>query len=564
MSSLILNNESIRGITINNQDFKLLQYADDTTAILKDELSVKNFLSEIKRFGAISGLKVNTAKTKAIWLGNDRLFKLPDNIKWSEEPVKVLGVYVGWNLLVASRLTIEEKIVNIKKLIASWKHRKLTLNGKVLIIKSLALSQIIYIMNLLPFPDESIKEVENILYDFLWNGKTHKVKKSVIIQDFKAGGHNMADIQSMNITQKLKWIKLYLNGHNCLWTGLMEAIINVKNLNVFLRSDFDMCYNLTQSKFYNEVLQSFYSLSKIDQFNTEENLKNQFLFYNKSVKIGGELVFDDELFSAGLWRFCDLFEQNGKTVPFNVWKSRGVSKSKFIIWRALITIVRGFKVAMHNESFVQNSNKSILLPTNDIIDVQSMSSKEVYRNIVKLKMEQPTALSTYFEYFPGLNAKDVENMYVLPRVCTKDVVYKEFQYKILHKYLPTNVLLYKMKKVDSKKCTFCSIYNENIIHLFYDCFCVKQLWFQVQRVLGKILKYDVTFTSKDVILGYELKKVSPSNTRINNVILHVKVYLWKCKLMNLVPSYVKLKEFIEYRKDFEPYLEQFAENCNIP
>ena len=43
----------------------------------------------------------------------------------------------------------------------------------------------------------------------------------------------MADIRSMNTTQKLMWIKLYLNGHDCLWTGLMEAIIIVKNLNVF-------------------------------------------------------------------------------------------------------------------------------------------------------------------------------------------------------------------------------------------------------------------------------------------------------------------------------------------
>ena len=92
----------------------------------------------------------------------------------------------------------------------------------------------------------------------------------------------------------------------------------------------------------------------------------------------------------------------------------------------MVTIIRGFKVAMHNGSVVKNSNKSVMLPTNDIVDVQAMSSKDIYRRIVKLKMEQPTALSTYFNYFPGLNAKDVENMYVLPRVCTKNVVFKEF------------------------------------------------------------------------------------------------------------------------------------------
>ncbi len=92
-------------------------------------------------------------------------------------------------------------------------------------------------------------------------------------------------------------------------------------------------------------------------------------------------------------------------------------------------------------------------------------------------MEQPTALSTYFEYFPGLNDRDVENMYVLPRVCTKDGVFKEFQYKILHKYLPTNDLLYKIKKVDSRKCTFCSLYNDTIITYFMNAYVLNKYGF---------------------------------------------------------------------------------------
>lgn len=145
MSDLILRNNSIRGITINETEFKLLQYADDTTAILKDEASARNFLSEIDTFGKISGLNINSSKTKAINLGINPVFKLPNNIKWSNEPLKVLGIYVGWNMTEANELTFREKIANIKKLLHSWKTRKLTLNGKVLVIKSLAISQIIYL-----------------------------------------------------------------------------------------------------------------------------------------------------------------------------------------------------------------------------------------------------------------------------------------------------------------------------------------------------------------------------------------------------------------------------------
>ena len=37
LSNAILHNESIKGIIINKQEFKILQFGDDTTLIVKDE-----------------------------------------------------------------------------------------------------------------------------------------------------------------------------------------------------------------------------------------------------------------------------------------------------------------------------------------------------------------------------------------------------------------------------------------------------------------------------------------------------------------------------------------------
>ncbi len=197
MSNSVMRNNAIDGIKVNNHEFKLLQYADDTTAVLKDEQSVRTFLTVIKEFGKYAGLNINTSKTEAIWLGSNPKFKLPDNIKWANSPIRVLGVYVGWNLQEAYKLTISKKITSISQMLYSWQHRKLTLNGKILIVKSLAVSQIIYIANLVPFPDDFIREIEAKLYEFIWNGKTHKVKKAIIIQDYDKGGHKMIDIRTL-------------------------------------------------------------------------------------------------------------------------------------------------------------------------------------------------------------------------------------------------------------------------------------------------------------------------------------------------------------------------------
>ena len=64
-------NTNIKGITVNNTEIKLSQYADDTTLILnstQDSLSAA--FDTIKNFGKSSGLKLNDKKIEALWIGS--------------------------------------------------------------------------------------------------------------------------------------------------------------------------------------------------------------------------------------------------------------------------------------------------------------------------------------------------------------------------------------------------------------------------------------------------------------------------------------------------------------
>ena len=61
-------------------------------------------------------------------------------------------------------------------------------------------------------------------------------------------------------------------------------------------------------------------------------------------------------------------------------------------------------------------------------------------------------------------------------------------------------------------------------------------------------------------MGYKLKRDTMLNVGVNNVVLHVKSYIWKCKLLNLVPSYNKLVEYIGSRMVLESNVENIFEN----
>jgi hypothetical protein len=73
--------------------------------------------------------------------------------------------------------------------------------------------------------------------------------------------------------------------------------------------------------------------------------------------------------------------------------------------------------------------------------------------------------------------------------------------------------------------------------------------------LNSIESVSVELSCMDVILGYQYQHLTYENRMINNVILNVKMYIWRSKLLNLLPSYNKLREWIERRKLFEKYLE---------
>ena len=59
--------------------------------------------------------------------------------------------------------------------------------GKIAILKSLAVFQIVYVLSSLPSPKGVINEVNALLYDFLLDSKGDKIKRTEMINDYSKG-----------------------------------------------------------------------------------------------------------------------------------------------------------------------------------------------------------------------------------------------------------------------------------------------------------------------------------------------------------------------------------------
>ena len=61
--------------------------------------------------------------------------------------------------------------------------------GKITVIKNYALPKLVYVLSSLPDPIKTtIKQIETIMYDFIWDSKPAKIKRDVFTMDYEKYG----------------------------------------------------------------------------------------------------------------------------------------------------------------------------------------------------------------------------------------------------------------------------------------------------------------------------------------------------------------------------------------
>ena len=126
----------------------------------------------VNEFSIFSGLYLNLDKTEGMWIGSSRssMDKI-GSFKWrlGKSVMKILGVYFS-NHDRASNLEVnwKTKVDNMITKIKCWEKRNLSIMGKVIITKTFLISQFNYVMQALFLPENVLKEINTIIFRFLW------------------------------------------------------------------------------------------------------------------------------------------------------------------------------------------------------------------------------------------------------------------------------------------------------------------------------------------------------------------------------------------------------------
>ena len=208
----------------------------------------------LDQFRFCSGLKVNYSKTEAMWIGSLRdSTATPLGLTWRGS-VKALGIVFTYNTTVQLQTNFYDKLKDIRTQTRLWSCRGLSLFGKITIIKSFLLPKMLYIFSVLPTPEAFIKQLNTIIYKFLWKGPD-KVARPAVINDLKYGGLNLMDLETSIKSLRLAWLGRFLLVRSSPWQAFVNHLLKDRGGIFLFRCNYDLNEFNINSIFYKELLQ---------------------------------------------------------------------------------------------------------------------------------------------------------------------------------------------------------------------------------------------------------------------------------------------------------------------
>ena len=206
-------------------------------------IHLEKFMELVEAFGECSGLRINHEKSEVMLLGNGRHYSLRNDTEIGDlkikHSVKILGVHFTYDSRAKRRLNFDEIVTSIKQKLHIWRWRDLTIMGRIQIVKTFIIPIFLYRASMICSDQEFVKEVNKIIFDFIWKGKD-KVKRSVLVGDIEDGGLKAPHLMSMIETQRIICCKKLACDEPSSWKTILLHYLKPVGGKLILCCNFDV------------------------------------------------------------------------------------------------------------------------------------------------------------------------------------------------------------------------------------------------------------------------------------------------------------------------------------
>ena len=535
LSCAIRSEKLIRGIQVKGKELKLTQYADDTTTFVKDGASLGKLLELLDLFQQCSGLKINSTKSEAIWLGKNRnnRSKLYD-LKWPQDPIFALGTAFSYDVYKCEVKNFHEKATKMQKMFNLWSQRDLSLFGKITIAKTLGLSKMIFSCACLPTPSHIVSSMDKMVTAFVWNNKPAKIKRESMIGSKESGGLDLPDYESIKNSLLVSWVKRMIDGKSEAWMAIPSYYLeNVGGTFIFeCNYDVDLLDLNGLPEFYVDTLRAW---SEIKGEYIPENhlqIRDEILWNNKNIAIAGKSIYYKDWHAVGIKKIKDLLNDENKFTCYQNLSQKVGKRFPFTKLLGLINAIPdSWKQKLKTQSRFNNDNDQHNNKAS--LTTKGITCKKSCSIFVKRKFKEPLANNRLRRL--GVNElHKINEIHSLSFKMTKETKLSIFQFKIIHNILPHRVLLYKMKITNSDLCLYCGS-QETLQHLLVSCPLLRTFWSDVLTWWNSSSTRNILFDELKILYGYN--SGDPRCLLLNYYILIAKFHIFKYKIDSKSPTF---------------------------
>ena len=268
---------------------------------------------------------------------------------------------------------------------------------------------LIYNASVLNVPKQYVEQINKITFNFIWDSKPAKIKRSTIIGERRKGGLKMCDFAIMEKALKIAWINRIQNEVTSSWKIIPDVMVQqYGNLFFLSRCNYDpkllSLENL--SSFYCSILVYWLDFKKSKQ--NEADFKNEILWNNRNILIDKKPVFYRRWFSHNIIYIRDLFDRHGNLYSYSEFKTLYNLQVLFTTFYGLVDAIPSLW-------------KKTITPQNhtnaEEISVTNLSTGAIYSTILTDAFEPTTSQSKILRH--GFTEKTLDKVYQLPFKITR-------------------------------------------------------------------------------------------------------------------------------------------------
>ena len=468
---------------------KVYAYADDVSCTIADNAAaLENIFVEYERLTSLSGLELNADKTEVMRIGSLDMRAFSINYRNQVhlinvmDKIKINGILLQPEIPQLVNANVEAVRKKIDKHLRSWSRRNLSLLGKILIVKTFGISQIIFIMQSIVLLPVHLKALNNLLYKFIWNKHylaakaPERIKREIVNKPIKLGGLGMLDISLLDESLKIKSFgRLMVTEHPFLKL-IRDTVRLDKYFNPIIEHQIEACTTLA------------IKLIKSDRDKLWSDLN-----LNSNRALIGEIRETP---------IKDIVSPRGQTsLPyFNIWVS-GARKIKDLDIGRLRTLARyidKIKIPKLEIAIACNVPRdprmcTSLVSRGRVTQIAKCTSKEI--------RESRASNEPIRQFKIGLDLTTADSLNWLNKISkVTSTKLKSIILRVAHGEVYTMEKLYRFGLEPSNLCPRCQEV-ETLQHKFIDCQYVNKIWLYTNQACLRVDTDDNATDETQLLLG---------------------------------------------------------------